>query len=67
MNNNFIEKINQLPLDKQQEVEDFVNFLISKYQAGSTNIKAAEKRKSNMGWAKGKIWVTDDFNIQRIW
>ena len=57
-----IEKIKALPLDKQQEVDDFVDFLIHKYQLNNIEESVAERRRKNLGWAKGKIWMADDFN-----
>ncbi len=49
------EKIKILPLDKQQEVLDFVDFLIERSQK-----KSQRKRIPNL--AQGKIWMSDDFN-----
>jgi Protein of unknown function (DUF2281) len=61
MGTDVLEKFKQLPPDKQQEAEDFISFLIEKYRIDpSENI--GEKRKKNAGWAKGKIWMSDDFN-----
>jgi hypothetical protein len=56
-----LEKVNQLPLDKQQEVEDFIDFLVSKYRVEirTTEQSISEFRKQNM--AKGQLWVDDDF------
>jgi hypothetical protein len=63
MGTDTIEKIKQLPLDKQKEVDDFVDFLIEKYQFTKTEGESiGEKRMKNAGWAKGKIWMADDFN-----
>ncbi len=49
------EKIKTLPLDKQQEVLDFVDFLIERLPK-----KSHIKRIPNL--AQGKIWMSDDFN-----
>jgi hypothetical protein len=62
MGTDTIEKIKALPPDKQQEVDDFVDFLINKYQPNNNEESVAEHRKKNLGWAKGKIWMADDFN-----
>lgn len=64
MSNDVLEKVKQLPPEKQQEVEDFVDYLLSKYQLKTEHNAGtiAEKRKRNMGWAKGNIWIADDFN-----
>jgi hypothetical protein len=57
-----IEKVNQLPLDKQKEVEDFIDFLISKYriEIRTPEQSISELRKKNM--AKDESWMDDDFN-----
>ena len=50
------EKIKTLPLEKQQEVLDFVGFLIGQLQAKKSQLK----RIPNLN--RGKIWISDDFN-----
>lgn len=63
MNIDVIEKVKQLPPEKQKEVEDFINYLISKYKSeAEVNQSLAEKRRKNMGRLSGKIWMADDFN-----
>jgi hypothetical protein len=58
-----LEKVNRLPLEKQQQIEEFINEVISKTDASiHDEISVSELRKKNMGWAKGKIWIADDFN-----
>ena len=58
-----LEKVKILPPDKQQEVEDFIDYLISKYKVNEpVNTTVSDRRKNNMGWAKGKIWIASDFN-----
>ncbi len=58
-----LEKVKQLPPDKQKEVEDFINYLLDKYTSVTGRQESiADKRRRNMGWAKGKIWIADDFN-----
>jgi hypothetical protein len=49
-------------LDKQKEVEDFVDFLVSKYrvEVRTPEQSISEFRKQNM--AKGQTWMDDDFN-----
>lgn len=58
--NNYIELVSQklkiLPLVKQQEVLDFVEFLIQK----SDKIKSQQKRVPNLN--QGQIWMSDNFN-----
>lgn len=61
MSTNVLEKVKQLPADKQQEVEDFIDYLLYKYKPNRME-DIAEKRTKNLGWAKGKIWMADDFN-----
>ena len=50
------EKIKTLPLEKQQEVLDFVDFLVQKSQ----KIEPQVKRVPNLN--QGKIWISEDFN-----
>jgi hypothetical protein len=57
-----LEKVKILPLEKQQEVEDFVEYLLSKYGNKSAEESIAETRTKNLGWAKGTIWVAPDFD-----
>ncbi len=58
-----LEKIKLLPLDKQKEVEDIVDFLSSKYGENVKDIKSlAEQRRKHLDSLKGKIWMADDFN-----
>ena len=62
MNTDLSEKFNQLPLEKQKEVEDFVDFLVSKYkiEIRTPEQSISEFRKISM--AKGQAWIDDDFN-----
>jgi hypothetical protein len=62
MSTDVLEKVKQLPADKQKEVEDFVDYLLHKYVEVTSTEDIAEKRRKNMGWAKGKIWMAEDFN-----
>jgi Protein of unknown function (DUF2281) len=62
MGTDTMEKIKKLPLDKQQEVDDFIDFLIKKYQFNTDEGSVGEKRRKNAGWARGQIWMADDFN-----
>lgn len=63
MSNEVFDKVKRLPADKQQEVEDFINFLAGKYLAQSDNMEAvANKRRLNMGRLHGQIHISDDFN-----
>jgi len=63
MSNEVFEKIKHLPADKQQEVEDFINFLAEKYLIQPNNIDPlANQRRLNMGRLHGKIHISEDFN-----
>ena len=58
-----IEKIKQLPLDKQKEVDDFVDFLITKYRFDKSEVETiGEKRASLFGRYSNEITMADDFN-----
>ncbi|MEJ7674414.1 MAG: DUF2281 domain-containing protein [Chitinophagaceae bacterium] len=53
MSTDVLEKVKQLPADKQKEVEDFIDYLLYKYTGdGMENI--AEKRRRNLGRLKGR-------------
>ncbi len=67
MNTDTIDILNKLPLDKQEEVNDFITFLLQKYQniSGSGNSSDEAILKNRMaiaGRMRGKIWMADDFN-----
>ena len=63
MSNEVFDKIKRLPADKQQEVEDFIKFLLEKYLPQSENIETlANKRRQNLGRLHGQIHISDDFN-----
>lgn len=58
-----LEKIKLLPLDKQKEVEDFVDAILAKSEAENIDIASLiELRRKNLDRLKGKIWMADDFN-----
>ena len=63
MNYEVLEKVKLLPPDQQEEVERFVERLLSKCNIANSNMESiAEKRRNNVGRLKGKIWMADDFN-----
>ena len=63
MSNDTIDKLEKLPPDKQKEVEDFLDYLLEKYVFKNKNgFSLAEQRRKNAGWAKGKVWMAEDFN-----
>ncbi|MBD0278525.1 MAG: DUF2281 domain-containing protein [Flavisolibacter sp.] len=51
-----IEKIKQLPPHYQQEVEDFVDFILER------KITSSEKKERTSGQLKGKVWMSPDFD-----
>lgn len=61
MSTNLLDKVKQLPADKQKEVEDFIDYLLYKY-GGDEMENIAEKRKRNLGRLKGEIWMPENFN-----
>ena len=62
MKQEILEMMEQLPPDKQEEVKDFVGFLLSRYKITESREAIAEMRKRNAGRLKGQIWMADDFN-----
>ena len=50
-----------LPKDVQQQVADYIDFLLKKYKI-SKNDDSINKKKSNFGSAKGLIVISDDFD-----
>jgi len=56
-----LSKVKELPIEKQQQILDFVEFISAK----NTETKPTEnkpKKKRIMGLHKGKGWMSDDFN-----
>jgi hypothetical protein len=49
-------KINSLPNDMKSEVNDFIDFLISKKK------KEIKNKKPQFGCAKGQIYISPDFD-----
>jgi hypothetical protein len=67
MNTDTIDILNKLPPDKQEEVNDFIAFLLEKYQnpdvsRNSSDEAILKNRMAIAGRMKGKIWMADDFN-----
>ncbi|KAF3888117.1 MULTISPECIES: type II toxin-antitoxin system VapB family antitoxin [Nostocales] len=52
-----IAKLQTLPLEQQQQVLDFVEFLVQKYPHPQ---QSSQKRV--LGLNQGEIWMSDDFN-----
>ena len=53
-----LEKIKLLPLDYQQEVNNFVDFILEK----KINIPYPEHKNRESGQLKGKVWMSPDFD-----
>jgi hypothetical protein len=53
-----LEKIKMIPVAYQQEVEDFIDFILQK----KVDKKDKEKTNRKLGLLKGKMKMTGDFN-----
>jgi hypothetical protein len=53
-----LEKIKMIPVAYQQEVEDFIDFILQK----KVSKKNAVKSNRKLGLLKGKMKMSDDFN-----
>lgn len=53
-----LEKIKMIPVAYQQEVEDFIDFILQK----KVKKKDEEKSTRKLGLLKGKMKMSDDFN-----
>ena len=63
MTSSTLDKVKLLPASKQQEVEDFVEFLVSKYSAVDESLNSLDKHRMQiMGRYENKIHMSDDFN-----
>ena len=64
MSTDVLEKVAQLPPEMQKQVEAFIESLLLEHKQSDLQESEllAEKRRKNMGWAKGQIWMADDFN-----
>lgn len=67
-NQSIVQKLQSLPINLQEEVIDFIEFLLTKYkineklQKNGSEPEKKGKRKSNLGSAKGLIVMADDFD-----
>jgi hypothetical protein len=52
-------KLKTLPLEQQQQVSDFIEFLVSKYRSSQS---IASQPSRVMGLFEGKGWISEDFN-----
>jgi hypothetical protein len=62
MSNETLEKIKRLPPEKLKELDAFVDELLAQSVKSSEGESIRETRIKNMGWAKGEIWMAEDFN-----
>ena len=58
--NQLLEKVRKIPPAYQQEVEDFIDFILTKKQVPSEKRKIPRK----IGPLKGKLQMADDFDAQ---
>lgn len=56
-----IDKIKDLPPEKQQEILDFAEFISHKYHQDKEK-ESKPKKQRTLGLHKGKVWMSDDFN-----
>lgn len=54
-------KIKDLPLEQQQEILDFTEFITQKY-TNNLDVKNKSNKKRIAGLFEGKGWMSDDFN-----
>jgi len=54
-------KIKDLPLEQQQEILDFTEFIAHKYSQ-KLEAKNQSQKKRIAGLYQGKGWISDDFN-----
>jgi len=55
-----LEKVKKIPPAYQQEVEDFIDFILSKKRKSLTSAVHTPQRK--IGLLKGKLQMSDDFD-----
>ncbi len=53
-----VDTVKDLPLEQQQEILDFAQFISHKYY----QVNKKPKKKRVLGLSKGKGWMSDDFN-----
>lgn len=58
VHNQLLEKVKRIPPAYQQEVEDFIDFILQKKQ--TSRIPKSTQRK--VGLLKGKLQMADDFD-----
>jgi len=55
-----VDKFNQLPPAKKQEIEELIDSIL--FEKELEAYKKGEGRGSMAGFLKGKIWMSDDFD-----
>ena len=58
--NDFLKEYASLPEDFRKEVDDFIGFL--KKKLGEEKSKRKKLRRRKLGLAKGKAWISPDFD-----
>ncbi|MGB6298210.1 MAG: DUF2281 domain-containing protein [Rivularia sp. (in: cyanobacteria)] len=56
-----ISKLQNLPIEQQQQVLDFIDFLTQKYISTSDKFEKKPKQRI-LGLYENQIWISDDFN-----
>ncbi len=56
-----ITKLQDISLEQQQQILDYVEFIAEKYSVEQDNLKQSPKKRI-LGLHKGKMWISDDFN-----
>lgn len=56
-----ISKLQNLPVEQQQQVLDFIDFLADKYVQNSNKSQEQTKQRI-LGLHENQIWISDDFN-----
>lgn len=61
LTDSILKKIKDLPIEKQQAILDFAEFISHKYVQEKEK-ENNPKKKRVAGLSKGKIWMSEDFN-----
>ena len=56
-----ITKLQTIPLDKQQQILDYIDSILKKSSSTLDKSKSSPKKRV-LGLHQGKIWISDDFN-----
>lgn len=64
MKSEILELVEKLPEEEHEKVKDFIGYLLSKQkpEAPKNGESIGEMRVRKMGWAKGQVWMADDFD-----